>query len=332
MPVGGGRSATARHGALWRTGAEADRLAAMKVVVSGSSGLIGTALVRSLEQDGHEVVRLVRRDPSGPHEVRWAPEQGSGAVDAGLHAAVDGADAVVNLAGAGVAEKRWDDAWKREILDSRVAATTALASAISDVARKPRVLVSGSASGFYGDTGPTAATEADGPGSTYLARVCVAWEQAADAARDAGVRVVHPRTGTVADPDGGAFGRWLPIFKLGGGGPLGSGKQWWSLISLTDEVRGIRWAIDHDDVVGAANFAAPEQTTNGALAKALGSALHRPALVPAPGFALRAVLGDFADELLIDQRMAPAVLEASGFEFAHPTIASIVDDMLGDGS
>jgi uncharacterized protein (TIGR01777 family) len=304
----------------------------VKVVVSGSSGLIGSALVRSLEQDGHTAVRLVRRPPQGPHEVRWAPELGSGAVDADLHGAIDGADAVVNLAGAGVAEKRWDDAWKQEILDSRVAATTALAAAISDVARKPRVLVSGSASGYYGDTGPIAVAEDAPHGSTFLARVCLAWEQAADPAREAGVRVVHPRTGTVADPDGGAFGRWLPVFRLGGGGPLGSGRQWWSLISLTDEVRAIRWAIDHDDLVGPANLAAPEQTTNGALAKAIGAAVHRPALVPAPGFALKAVLGEFADELLLDQRMAPVALEASGFEFAHPTIGAIIADMLGPGS
>jgi len=301
----------------------------MKVVISGSSGLIGTALSASLEQDGHEVVHLVRREPRGAHEVRWAPEKGSGGVDAALRSAVEGAHAVVNLAGAGVAEKRWDDAWKRQILDSRVGATTCLATAICDAADKPRVFVSGSASGYYGDTGPAPVEEATPAGTTFLAHVASSWELAAQPARDVDVRVVHPRTGTVADPDGGAFGRWLPIFRLGGGGPLGSGKQWWSLISLTDQVRGIRHAIDDEELVGPANFGAPEQTTNGDLAKALGKKLGRPALVPAPGFALRAVLGDFADELLIDQRMAPAALLATGFEFRHPTVAAIVEDMLG---
>jgi len=301
----------------------------MKVVISGSSGLIGSALSRSLVSDGHDVVHLVRREPRSTDEVRWDPSLGSGGVTEDLRAAVDGADAVVNLAGAGVAEHRWDDGWKRQIMDSRVGATTCLAEAISDVAHRPRVLVSGSASGYYGDTGPTAVDE-DGPaGTTFLTRVCQAWEAAADPAREAGVRVVHPRTSVVAEADGGAFGRWLPIFKLGGGGPLGSGKQWWSLISLTDEVRGIRHAIDCDALVGPANFGAPEQITNGDLARLLGRKLSRPSLIPVPGFGLKAVLGEFAEELLIDQRLAPKALLDTGFEFHHPTVESIVEDMLG---
>ncbi|MFC6238854.1 TIGR01777 family oxidoreductase [Longivirga aurantiaca] len=301
----------------------------MKVVVSGSSGLIGSSLVASLQADGHDVVTLVRRTPTAAGQVQWDPSLGASGVTAELRAAIDGAGAVVNLAGAGVAEKRWDEAWKHQILDSRVAATTCLATAITDVASKPPVFVSGSASGYYGDTGPVAADESAHAGRTFLAHVCQSWELAAEPAREVGVRVVHPRTGTVADPDGGAFGRWLPVFKLGGGGPLGNGKQWWSLISLTDEVRGIRHAIDTDSLVGPANFAAPEQVTNGDLAKALGRALSRPSLVPAPLFGLRIVLGEFADELVISQRMAPNALTASGFEFSHPTIASIVEDMLG---
>ncbi|MGD9957370.1 MAG: TIGR01777 family oxidoreductase [Candidatus Nanopelagicales bacterium] len=300
----------------------------MKVVVSGSSGLIGSTLVASLRADGHDVVTLVRRTPTAAGQVQWDPSLGASGVTPELRAALDGAGAVVNLAGAGVAEKRWDDAWKREILDSRVGATTCLATAITDVASKPPVFVSGSASGYYGDTGPVAVDESSPSGRTFLAQVCTSWELAAEPAREVGVRVVHPRTGTVADADGGAFGRWLPIFKLGGGGPLGSGKQWWSLISLTDEVRGIRHAIDTESLVGPANFAAPEQITNGDLAKALGRALSRPSLVPAPLFGLKLVLGDFAEELVISQRMAPNALLASGFEFAHPTIDAIVADML----
>jgi len=300
----------------------------MKVVVSGSSGLIGTSLVASLRADGHDVVTLVRRTPTAAGQVQWDPSLGASGVTPELRAAIDGAGAVVNLAGAGVAEKRWDDAWKREILDSRVAATTCLATAITDVVSKPPVLVSGSASGYYGDTGPVAVDESMPAGRTFLAQVCTSWELAAEPAREVGVRVVHPRTGTVADPDGGAFGRWLPIFKLGGGGPLGNGKQWWSLISLADEVRGIRHAIDTESLVGPANFSAPEQITNGDLAKALGKALSRPSLVPAPLFGLKLVLGEFAEELVISQRMAPNALIASGFEFSHPTIDAIVHDML----
>lgn len=300
----------------------------MKVVVSGSSGLIGSKLVASLRADGHDVVTLVRRTPTAAGQVQWDPALGASGVTPELRQAIDGAGAVVNLAGAGVAEKRWDSAWKRQILDSRVGATTCLATAITDVASKPPVFVSGSASGYYGETGEVAADEGSPAGRTFLAHVCTSWELAAEPAREVGVRVVHPRTGTVADPDGGAFGRWLPIFKLGGGGPLGNGKQWWSLISLTDEVRGIRHAIDTESLVGPANFAAPEQVTNGELAKALGKALGRPSLVPAPLFGLRLVLGEFADELVINQRMAPDALLASGFEFSHPTIDAIVHDML----
>ncbi len=301
----------------------------MKVVISGSSGLIGSALVASLVADDHEVVTLVRRTPTAAGQVQWDPSLGASGVTPELRDAIDGARAVVNLAGAGVAEHRWNDAWKHQILDSRVGATTCLATAITDVASKPAVFVSGSASGFYGDTGPVAVDEHGPQGSTFLSQVCASWELSAEPAREVGVRVVHPRTSTVADPDGGAFGRWLPIFKLGGGGPLGNGKQWWSLISLTDEVRGIRHAIDTDSLVGPANFGAPEQTTNGDLAKALGRALGRPSLLPAPGFGLKAVLGEFADELTINQRMEPAALTASGFEFQHATIAAIIADMLG---
>jgi uncharacterized protein (TIGR01777 family) len=300
----------------------------MRIVVAGSSGLIGTALVESLRSDEHDVVRLVRREPSAPDEVRWDPTLGARAADDALKATVDDADAVVNLAGAGVAEKRWNEAHRRAILESRVSATTALATAIAETAHRPRVFVSGSASGFYGDTGPIAVDESAPRGSTFLSGVCVAWELAAEPARDAGVRVVHPRTGTVTDRDGGAFGRLLPVIKVGAGGRLGSGRQWWSLISLHDEVAGIRHVIEHEAVSGPVNFAAPEQVTNGDLTNRLGAALHRPTLAIVPGFALHAVLGEFAAELLIDQCMAPAALLASGFEFTHPTVDSMIADLL----
>jgi uncharacterized protein (TIGR01777 family) len=299
-----------------------------RAVVSGASGLIGTALLASLHADGWDVLRLVRRPATAPDELLWNPVLGATAATPALREAVSGADAVINLAGAPVAGKRWDDAYKREILDSRVGATTCLATAIAEAPTAPRVLVSASASGFYGDTGPDAVDESGAQGTTFLARVCASWELAAQPARDRGVRVAHPRTGLVADPDGGAFGRLLPVMRAGIGGNLGSGRQWWSPISISDEVRALRHLVDTDSLDGPVNLSAPEQITNADLTAMLGRALHRPTLAKVPGFALRAVLGEFADELLIDQRMAPAALVASGFEFQQPSVLQIVDDLL----
>jgi len=300
----------------------------MKVVVAGSSGLIGSALLTSLRGDGHEVITLVRRAPRTPSEVRWDPTLGARGADAVLRSALDGAGAVVNLAGAGVAERRWDDAYKRIVLESRVTATTCLATAIAETPSRPRVFVSGSAGGYYGDTGPVAVDEHAAAGITFLAGVASAWEKAAEPARASGVRVVHPRTGTVADPRGGAFGRLLPVIKLGVGGRLGSGRQWWSLISLRDQVAAIRHMIDEESLVGGVNLSAPEQVTNSDLTAALGRALHRPTLATVPRLALIAVLGEFADELLIDQRMAPRQLLETGFEFRDPTVASVITGLM----
>ena len=301
----------------------------MTVVVAGSSGLIGTALLASLHADGREVVRLVRREPQGAHEVQWSPELGARGATPELRAALEGVDAVINLAGAPVAGRRWNDAYKREILDSRVAATTCLATAIAETTDHPKVFVSASASGIYGDSGPDAVAEDAPSGQTFLARVCTAWELAAQPARDAGVRVAHPRTGLVADPKEGAFGKLLPVVRAGIGGRLGSGKQWWSVISLRDEVAAIRHLVDDESAQGPFNFAAPEQVTNADLTHRLGSALHRPTLALVPGFALKIALGDFAEELLIDQRMSPAKLLASGFEFQDPSVDAVIADLLG---
>ena len=300
----------------------------MRVLISGSSGLIGSSLVASLRVDGHDVRVLVRRSARVESEVAWKPERGINGVDDELREAIASADAVVNLAGAGVAEKRWDSAYKAEVMSSRVNATTCLATAIAQVETKPTVFVSGSAGGYYGDTGPEAVDESAPMGDTFLAQVASAWEAAAAPAAEAGVRVTHPRTGTVADPHGGAFGRLLPLLRAGVGGSLGSGRQWWSLISLRDEVSALRHLIDNPSVVGPVNFSAPQQVTNGDLTKELAKALHRPALAAAPRFAVRAVLGEFAEELFLDQRMAPAKLLASGFTFADPTISAIVNGLV----
>ena len=296
----------------------------MRVLISGSSGLIGSSLVASLRVDGHDVRVLVRRQAQAASEVAWKPELGAAGVDDTLREAVNTSDAIVNLAGAGVAEKRWDAAYKNVILSSRVSATTCLATAISQVDNKPSAFISGSAGGYYGDTGSEAVDESAPVGSTFLAHVASAWELAALPAAEAGVRVTHPRTGTVADPDGGAFGRLLPLLRAGVGGSLGSGRQWWSLISLRDEVSAIRHLIDTPAIVGPVNFSAPQQVTNGDLTKELAKALKRPALVVAPRFAVRSVLGEFAEELFLNQRMAPAKLLATGFRFADPTISDIV--------
>jgi hypothetical protein len=299
-------------------------------VVAGSSGFIGSRLVASLRGDGHRVVRLVRSPSSTADDVLWNPQLGARGASRDLIAVLEGVDAVINLAGAGVAEKRWDDAYKRTILDSRVAATTCLATAIAETEVPPGAFVSGSASGYYGDTGPEAVQEDAPAGSTFLARVASTWEQAAQPARERGVRVVHPRTGTVAAPGGGAFGRLLPVVKAGIGGRLGSGKQWWSLISLDDEVSALRHLADTESLHGAVNMTAPEQVTNGDLTAALGKALHRPTLAMVPRPALRLVLGEFADELLIDQRMSASRLAGSGFEFRHPTVASMIAVLVTD--
>lgn len=296
----------------------------MRVLISGSSGLIGSSLVASLRVDGHDVRVLVRRSAQAPSEVSWKPELGADGVDQTMREAVGSSDAIVNLAGAGVAEKRWDKQYKEQILSSRVAATTCLAAAIVQADTKPAVFVSGSAGGYYGDTGTEAVDENAPAGDTFLARVAYAWEAAAIPSADAGVRVTHPRTGTVADAHGGAFGRLLPLLRAGVGGSLGSGRQWWSLISLRDEVAAIRHLIDNPAVVGPVNFSAPQQATNGELTKELAKALNRPALAAAPRFAVRSVLGEFAEELFLNQRMAPAKLLATGFHFADPTISDIV--------
>jgi uncharacterized protein (TIGR01777 family) len=296
---------------------------AMKVVVTGSSGVVGSALCSSLVASGHSVVRLVRRPPTSSSEVRWHPELG-GAPDDDLVAALAGVDAAVNLAGAGIGDHRWTAAYKRLLLTSRVDATTALVTALSRLDPLPTVLVSGSAYGFYGETGDIPTDETGARGDTFLAGVSQAWEQAADAAADAGIRVAMARTGLVVSPTGGAFGTLIPLVKLGLGGRLGSGQQWWPFISLRDEVAAISWLLTSSDASGAYNLTAPEPCTNLAATQAMGHLLHRPTLTYTPRFALRALLGEFADELLVSSRIVPGRLQAAGFVFQDPTVTDAV--------
>jgi len=287
----------------------------MKIAITGASGLIGSALSADLSRDGHQVVRLVRGPSRSAGEASWDPVGGH--VDL---AGLAGSDAVVHLAGAGVGDRRWSEAYKREILDSRVRGTTAIAHAVAALDPAPAVLVSASAVGFYGDTGSQAVDETAPRGAGFLADVVEAWEVAAEPARAAGIRVVHPRTGLVVARGGGAWKRLLPIFQLGAGGRLGGGQQYWSFISLTDEIRALRHLIDHPDLAGPVNLTAPTPVTNAEATRALAHALHRPAALPVPAAALKAVLGEFSVEVLGSQRVLPTRLLASGFAFRHPSI------------
>jgi hypothetical protein len=292
----------------------------MKLVVTGSSGLIGSALVESLWVDGHEVVKLVRRDPSGTGEARWDPA--AGVVD---DAAIAGADAVVNLAGAGIGDKRWTPAYKAEIRKSRIDATTTIAKAVAhhDIG----VLVSASAVGWYGDRGDDLLTEAEPSGTGFLADVVRDWEAATKPA--AAARVVKIRSGIVLSPNGGALAQMLPIFKFGLGGRLGSGRQWFPWISLADEIAAIRFALDNAAVSGPLNLTGPQPVTNRELTAALGRALHRPAFAFVPKIAMRIGLGEFAEEgVLASQRAVPQVLLDAGFAFADQTLDAALASML----
>ena len=285
----------------------------MKIAVTGASGLIGTPLVRTLRESGHDVVRLVRSARGAADERLWD----GASLDP---AAVADRDAVVHLAGAGVADHRWTDAYKATVLDSRVHGTTAVAQAMAQ-ADGPRVLLSASAVGWYGDTGDRLTDETGPSGQGFLAEVCRQWEASTAAAEQAGVRVAHLRTGIVLSGAGGALKKQALVAKLGAGAPLGSGRQWSSWISLQDEVAAIAHLLTAD-VSGPVNLVGPAPVTNREFTRTLNRVVHRPTFpVPVPAAVLRAVLGPFADEgVLIGQRLAPAVLERSGFSFAHPDL------------
>jgi uncharacterized protein (TIGR01777 family) len=306
----------------------------MRIAVTGSTGLIGSALVRSLLDDGHQVVRLVRRPPApqsdGSTEVRWNPRLRE--IDRkGLAAGPDGAplDAVVNLAGAGIADHRWTAAYKREIHASRVLGTNTLAEAVAELEQPPKVLVSGSAVGVYGQTGDELVDEGTPVGGDFLAGVCVEWEEAAAPAAAAGVRVAHARTGLVVAGNGGAWGRLFPLFKLGLGGRLGSGRQYWSFISLRDEVAALRYLLDNESLSGPFNLTAPTPVTNEEVTEAMGRILRRPAFAAVPEFALKAVLGEMAVEVVGSHRVVPKRLLDAGFYFTHPTVDEAIRYALG---
>jgi uncharacterized protein len=302
----------------------------MRVAITGSTGLIGTALTRSLLADGHQVLRLTRGQSlsasaaaDGSESASWDPKAQT--VQPG---ALEGVDAVVNLAGAGIGDKRWNDAYKRELRDSRVLGTQTIARAIAELDVKPRVLVSASAVGYYGDTGDRVVEESTPAGNDFLAGLCVEWEQAAAPAAAAGIRVVHPRTGLVVSAKGGAWSQLFPLFRAGIGGRLGSGRQYWPFISLDDHVAALRFAIDNDEVTGPLNFSAPEPLTNREITKVMGRAMHRPTLAAVPEFALKIVIGEFASGITGSCRAVPAGLLKAGFTFRLPTFEQSLDSVL----
>jgi hypothetical protein len=277
--------------------------------------MLGSATTRMLRGDGHEVVRLVRRAATSDDEISWDP---SAALDPG---ALGPVDAAINLCGAGVGDHRWNARYKQVLRDSRVLPTATLAEALALLPDPPSVLLNASAIGFYGDTAGTAVDETAPRGRGFLADLCAEWEAATDPAESAGIRVVHLRTGLVVSGSGGAWGRLLPLFKAGLGGPMGSGDQFWSTISLSDQMAGVRHCLNTPQLAGPVNVTGPHPLTNREMAQAMGTVLHRPAVLPAPGFALKAVLGEFAGEILGSQRVLPTRLLTSGFVFSHPRFA-----------
>lgn len=282
-----------------------------KVAITGSTGLIGTALVAQLRSDGYQVLKLVRRPARSADEVGWDPIKGE--IDL---KSLEDVDAVFHLAGAGVGDKRWTAAYRSEILNSRLLGTTTIANACEQL--QPEVFISASAIGYYGETGNREVTEVDRGGEDFLSIVCREWEAVANLAPS--VRTIKLRTGLVLDPTGGALGRMIPLFKFGLGGKLGSGKQWWSWITLHDQVRAMIFLMN-SQIEGAVNIATPNPVTNKEFTAALAHALKRPAFFPAPAFALRASLGGFSSEILGSKKILPKVLLDNGFEFDYPFVS-----------
>ena len=289
-----------------------------KIAVTGASGLIGSALVAQLKSDGHEVQKIVRRPVRTSDEVSWNPIKGE--IDL---QALAGVDAIFHLAGAGVGDKRWTAAYRSEILNSRLLGTTTIATACEQL--QPDVFISASAIGYYGETGDRSVSEADRGGTDFLSIVCREWEAVADLAPS--IRTIKLRTGLVLDPTGGALGRMIPLFKFGLGGKLGSGKQWWSWITLHDQIRAMIFLMN-SKIEGAVNLTSPNPVTNQEFTAALAMALKRPAIFPAPAFALRAVLGGFSTEVLGSKKVIPKVLVDSKFEFDYPHVSSALTTLV----
>ncbi len=295
------------------------------VLVTGASGLIGTKLVAALEADGKRVLRAVRRDVRSDHEISWDPPNKK--IDRDQ---LEGLDAVIHLAGANVAGRRWTNAYKQLLIDSRVDGTTLLAETIASLDRKPRVFACASAIGYYGDRGNETLDEGAACGDSFLPELCMQWERSCQPARDTGIRTTNMRIGVVLSPEGGGLKKMLLPFKLGGGGILGNGRQFFSWITLDDVVRAIQFVVDNESFAGPVNLVTPNPVTNRELTKTLGRVLSRPTVLPMPAFAARLLFGDMADELLLGSaRVVPSSLTDAGFSYQHAELEPALRHLLG---
>ena len=300
----------------------------MKILVSGSTGLVGKALIKSLTNDGHGVVRLVRRAPSpGALEIEWHPNQGR--IDSQQ---LEGLDAVVHLAGESIAAGRWSEERKRSIRESRTKGTSLLSESLARLSHPPAVFLSASAIGYYGNRGDELLKESSAPGNDFLADVCVAWEAATKASVEKGIRTVFARFGVILDSDGGALAKMLTPFRMGIGGKVGDGKQWMSWITLDDVVAALRFLIADESISGPVNVVAPNPVTNAEFTRTLGRTLSRPTIFPMPAFGARLAFGEMADALLLSsQKVQPSVLEDKGFRFSWPTLELALKHVLASG-
>jgi uncharacterized protein (TIGR01777 family) len=296
----------------------------MKILIGGSHGLVGTALIEALEKDGHECIRLVRHAPNSKMEVEWSPDRYSIAL-----ARIEGFDAVINLAGESIADGRWTEEKKRRIRESRVKGTKLLGDALANLTVPPKTFICASAIGYYGSSGDDILTEDSPAGDDFLAHVCSEWEQATALATEKGIRVVNTRFGVILDTKGGALAKMLSPFRLGLGGKVGSGKQWMSWIALADVVEGIKFALAKDSLRGPVNFVAPNPVTNAEFTKTLGKALSRPTLFPIPAFGVRLVFGEMGEALLLgSQRVAPKRLMSEGYQFQYAQLDAALAKIL----
>jgi hypothetical protein len=299
------------------------------VLISGASGMLGKAIASALRAKNLELISLVRRASHGPNELEWKPEAGS----ITNRAALEGIDAAIHLSGASLTGKRWTKAYKRTLIESRVTSTRLLAETLAGLQRKPAVLISASAIGFYGNRGDEVLDEDSARGNGFLAELCEAWERSADPARDAGIRVVHLRFGVVLSRHGGALAKMLPLFKAGLGGKLGNGRQWMSWVSEADVVGAALFALNLEgrgaDLAGALNVVAPQAVINAQFTRELAYTLHRKAWLPAPAPALRLVFGEMANEALLSSaRVVPARLIGAGYHFRHPRLSDALHEVL----
>lgn len=299
----------------------------MRILISGSHGLVGTALIKSLERDRHEVFPLVRHYPNSDSEIEWSPDRYSIQL-----ARLEGFDAVVHLAGESIAEGRWTDEKKKRIRKSRVKGTKLLADALANLTAPPKAFLCASAIGYYGNRGDEVLTEASAPGDDFLAKVCVEWEETSSLAKEKGIRTVDCRFGIILDANGGALKKMLPPFRMGIGGKVGDGTQWMSWIALDDVIGALEFALKNDSLSGPVNFVSPNPVRNLEFTRTLGKVLSRPTLFPIPAFGLRLLFGEMADALLLSsQRVEPTLLLRASYPFQYPDLAQALSHVLESG-